>query len=131
MWECWLHREAQGTRGEGRGASAGNISPLAPNLSPLEDDDDDLPHIPDELSEGGIDTSDDGKTDADIPVAQAYLPSSFGMSFCVDAEAKSIKASASWGQYKRETREEQIDSRTAGPSGCGNAIHEAAAWNCR
>ena len=74
-----------------------------------EEEDEEIPLIPDELSEGGSDTADDGKTDADTPVVQAHLPSSFGMSFCVDGEAKSIKASATWGQYKRENRPDQQD----------------------
>ena len=74
-----------------------------------EEEDEEIPLIPDELSEGGSDTADDGKTDADTPVTQAHLPSSFGMSFCVDGEAKSIKVSAHWGQYKREKREDQTD----------------------
>ncbi len=45
-----------------------------------EEEDEEIPLIPDELSEGGSDTADDGKTDADTPVTQAHLPSSFGMS---------------------------------------------------
>lgn len=93
------------------------VGVLAPSRSagaaakpPLdEEEDEDIPSIPDELSEGGSDTADDGTTDADIPVAQAHLPSSFGMSFCVDAEAKAIQASATWGQYQREKREDQQD----------------------
>ena len=43
-----------------------------------EEEDDDIPHIPDELSEGGSDTADDGKTDTDTPVNVSFLPSSFG-----------------------------------------------------
>jgi hypothetical protein len=78
-------------------------------LHDSEEEDEEIPLIPDELSEGGSDTADDGNTDADIPVVQAHLPSSFGMSFCVDAEAKTIKASATWGQYKREKRDDQQD----------------------
>ena len=74
-----------------------------------EEEDEEIPLIPDELSEGGSDTADDGKTDADTPVTVAHLPSSMGMTFCVDAEAKSIKVSATWGQYKREKREDQTD----------------------
>ena len=66
-----------------------------------EEEDEEIPLIPDELSEGGSDTADDGKTDADTPVTQAHLPSSFGMSFCVYGEAKAIKVNAHWGQYKR------------------------------
>lgn len=94
------------------------VGVLAPSRSAVEekplvqeDDDEEIPHIPDELSEGGRDTADDGKTDADTPVSVAHLPSSIGMTFCVEAEAKSIKVSASWGQYKREKREDQTDHR--------------------
>ncbi len=32
-----------------------------------EEDDEDIPLIPDELSEGGSDSADDGTTDADVP----------------------------------------------------------------
>lgn len=74
-----------------------------------EDDDEEIPLIPDELSEGGSDTADDGKTDTDSPVTVAHLPSSFGMTFCVDGEAKSINVTGNWGQYKREKREDQTD----------------------
>src|SRR3954466_5873416 len=78
------------------------VGVLAPSRSgasaarpPAEDDEDeDTPLIPDELSEGGSDSADDGTADADIPVAQAHLPSSFGLSFCVDSEANAIKAIA-------------------------------------
>ncbi len=76
-----------------------------------EEEDEDTPLIPDELSEGGSDTADDGKTDADTPVTQAHLPSSFGMSFCCDGNAQSIKVSATWGQYKREKREDRADHK--------------------
>lgn len=76
-----------------------------------EEDEDEFPTIPDELSEGGSDTADDGKTDADIPLSVAYLPSSFGLTFCVNHDAPALQVEASWGQYKREKREDQTDSR--------------------
>ena len=69
-----------------------------------------MPLIPDELSEGGADTVDDGTTDKDVPVVQAHLPSSFGMTFCVDKSATVLKVEARWGQYKREKKEDQIDA---------------------
>jgi len=88
----------------------GVLAPSRPaGASDQEEDEDEILLIPDELSEGGSDTADDGTTDVDTPVAQAHLPSSFGMSFCVDSEADSIQVSASWGHYKRETRENQTD----------------------
>jgi hypothetical protein len=76
-----------------------------------EEDDDEFPTIPDELSEGGSDTADDGTTDADVPMSVAYLPSSFGLTFCVSHDAPALQVEASWGQYKREKREDQTDSR--------------------
>lgn len=76
-----------------------------------EEEDEEIPLIPDELSEGGSDTADDGKTDADTPVTVAHLPSTLGVTFCVDGDAKSIKVNATWGQYKREKREDQTDHR--------------------
>src|ERR1700722_9932412 len=93
------------------------VGVMAPSRAPIaaakpavdEEEDEEIPLIPDELSEGGSDTADDGKTDADTPVTQAHLPSSFGMTFCVDGEVKSIQVNASWGQYKREKREGQTD----------------------
>ena len=51
---------------------------------PEEEDDEETPLLPDELSEGGADTADDGTTDKDVPIVQAHLPSSFGLTFCVD-----------------------------------------------
>jgi hypothetical protein len=93
------------------GVMAPSRSAGAATASAVDDgeEDDDIPLIPDELSEGGSDTADDGKTDVDTPVTVAHLPSSFGMTFCVDGEANSIKVTGSWGQYKREKREDQTD----------------------
>ena len=79
------------------------------------EDDEDTPLIPDELSEGGVDSADDGKTDQDVPVAQAHLPSSFGLTFCVNGEAKKLRVEAWWGQYKREAKEDLIDQKTGRP----------------
>ncbi|WP_417384170.1 DISARM system helicase DrmA [Gimesia sp.] len=83
--------------------------------TPSEEEDEDIPLIPDELAEGGSDTADDGTTDKDVPVPSGHLPPSIGMTFSVEGDAKAIKVSASWGQYKREVREEQIDERTGKP----------------
>src|SRR5271157_3341184 len=47
------------------------------NQSPAADaeGDEDTPLIPDELSEGGADSSDDGNTDLGVPVPRAHMPS--------------------------------------------------------
>lgn len=90
-------------------------SPAGATPSRAEEPEEETPSIPDELSEGGADTVDDGTADQDVPVAQAHYPSSFGMTFCVDGDANSLGVEGSWGQYLREAREEQIDERTGKP----------------
>src|SRR5262249_59314143 len=61
------------------------VGVLAPRPQPQplpakveEEEDEETPALPDELSEGGADTVDDGTTDKDVPMVQAHLPSSFG-----------------------------------------------------
>jgi hypothetical protein len=98
------------------GVLAPRRQPQEPQAKPDEDDEDEeVPAIPDELSEGGADTVDDGNTDKDVPIVKAHLPSSFGMSFCVDKSATALKVEVRWGQYKREKKEDQIDARTGRP----------------
>ena len=84
-------------------------------VKPEEEEEEETPLLPDELSEGGADTVDDGTTDKDVPVVQAHIPSSFGLTFCVDKSAKVLKVEARWGQYKREKKPDQIDTRTGRP----------------
>lgn len=74
-----------------------------------EGDDAEVPLIPDELSEGGSDTLEDGKTDQDVAVVRSRFPSSFGMTFGVDGKAKALRIDASWGQYIRAESEELTD----------------------
>ncbi|MEO6326744.1 MAG: DISARM system helicase DrmA [Thermoanaerobaculia bacterium] len=78
-----------------------------PEAGPTSDDDEDedVPPIPDELAEGGDDSGDEGKADQDVLVSQATLPSSIGFTFCVSGEATAIRVEASWGQYLREESE--------------------------
>ncbi len=98
------------------------VGVLAPRPQPQptpakveEEDEEETPLLPDELSEGGADTVDDGATDKDVPIVQAHLPSSFGLTFRVDKSAKVLKVEVRWGQYKREKKEDQIDERTGRP----------------
>lgn len=48
-------------------------------------------------------------------MVQAHLPSSFGLTFCVDKSAKVLKVEVRWGQHKREKKEDQIDEHTDRP----------------
>src|ERR1700747_1705062 len=89
--------------------------PQAQTVPPRPDpgqEDGGTPLRPGELSEGWADTPADGTTDKDVPIVQAPLPSSFGLTFCVDKSAKRLKVEVRWGQYKREKKEDQIDERT-------------------
>ena len=46
-------------------------------------------------------SGDDGPTELSAPQAKAIFPSSMGMSFCVDLDAKKIKVTPKWGFYDR------------------------------
>jgi helicase-like protein len=70
----------------------GMLAPTRQNLSPEEFD---------ELSEGGAGTIEDGNAEYTGPTAKTMFPSSFGMTFCVDAEATEFQIIARWGHYAR------------------------------
>ncbi len=55
-----------------------------------------------------------------FPLLLGHLPPSIGMTFSVEDDAKAIKVSAFWGQYKREVREDQIEERPASRSESGS-----------
>jgi hypothetical protein len=86
----------------------------APGKAPPtpEEPEEDTPLIPDEVSQGGADSLDDGTADIGVPLPRAHLPSSFGMTFCVVGEAKALRVSAHWGQYLRERKEDEVDEKT-------------------
>jgi hypothetical protein len=69
----------------------------------------------DELALGGRDTSQDGTTDQAPAQDKALIPSSFGMTFSVNLEAKEIDVSAAWGQYLREKSEYLVSEKTGNP----------------
>jgi hypothetical protein len=98
------------------GFSSQDVRPAPGASADLDDDDqdddgDDSPAIPDELAAGGNDTLDDGTTDQDAPVSQAHFPSSIGLTFSVASGTPAITVEARWGQYLKETKEEQTDSK--------------------
>jgi hypothetical protein len=93
-----------------RGLGAAAPAPTQP-----DEEDEETPAIPDGLAEGGSDSPDDGTTDQDVPVTQALYPSSCGMTFCVDLTAEHLHVEATWGNYKREKKEDQVNERTGRP----------------
>ena len=74
----------------------GMLAPRKQQLSPEEFD---------ELAEAGSGSTEEGTTDYTAPPAKTMFPSSFGMTFCVDLEAKAIQITAQWGQYLRQKSE--------------------------
>ena len=65
----------------------------------------------DDRPEGGVDTE-DGTTELSPTLAHATLPSSFGLTFCVDSDTTKLKVRASWGQYLRKQSEHLTNEKT-------------------
>jgi len=74
----------------------GMLAPRRQELSPEEFD---------ELSQGGTGTVEEGTTEYTAPQARTLFPSSFGLTFCVDLEAKALQLIARWGHYSRQRSE--------------------------
>ena len=71
----------------------GMLAPKRQELSPEEFD---------ELPQGGSGAAEDGSTEVTAPSAKTMFPSSFGMTFCVDLDAKELQLTARWGHYHRD-----------------------------
>src|SRR5277367_6330104 len=69
----------------------------------------------DELALGGRDTTQDGTTDQTPAQDKALIPSSFGMTFSLNVEAKELQLSAAWGQYVKEASEYLVSEKTGSP----------------
>ncbi len=74
----------------------GMLAPKRQELSPEEFD---------ELPQGGTGTVEEGTTEYTAPTAKTMFPSSFGLTFCVDVEAKELQITARWGYYSRQRSE--------------------------
>lgn len=68
-----------------------------------------------DLALGGSDSVHDGTTDQVAAQEKVLIPSSFGFSICVDAEAKELQVMASWGQYLRAPSEFAFNEKTGNP----------------
>src|SRR5690606_21966450 len=58
----------------------------------------------DTLAIGGGD-NEDGEEETSPPLIIGFNPSSFGLSFLVDANVQLLRAKVSWGDYRREKAE--------------------------
>jgi hypothetical protein len=59
----------------------------------------------DTLAVGGGD-DEDGNEESSAPLIIGFNPSSFGLSFLINAKVKVLRAKASWGDYRRERKDE-------------------------
>src|SRR5450755_4559310 len=71
----------------------------------------------DELALGALprETTQDGTTDQAPAQDKALIPSSFGMTFSLNLEAKELQLSAAWGQYAKEVSEYLVSEKTGNP----------------
>ena len=53
---------------------------------------------------------------------RSLIPSSFGLTFCVDSDVREIEVQANWGRYDRRPSEFAIDSETQRPKLCWKRI---------
>jgi hypothetical protein len=74
----------------------GMLAPKRQELSPEEFD---------ELGQGGSGTVEDGPTEYTAPTAKTMFPSSFGLTFCLDLQAKELQITVRWGYYSRQRSE--------------------------
>ncbi len=63
----------------------------------------------DEIGTGGGNEGEEGTPESGVPAGGTYYPSSMGLSFVVDAEARQIVVEAEWGQYLRVKSQGQVN----------------------
>ena len=87
----------------GAGANAepdADDEPIAAELVPEDD-----------LADGGMtqDFGEEGTVEERPPAVEQLVPSSFGLTFALDAGCDALQVSASWGAYTRQTSEHWLD----------------------
>jgi Helicase conserved C-terminal domain len=99
---------------------SGSPSTEVTTSQPAEEDDTFEGDYPpgDELAIEGVGrgnlSGDDGPTELSAPQSKAIFPSSMGMSFCVDLDAKTLKVTPKWGYYDR-VPSEFLETKTGRP----------------
>src|SRR6218665_2292926 len=63
---------------------------------------------------GRVEPESDGSDEIDTASNQSLVPSSFGMTFCVDGDVERIEVEACWGSYERVPNEEHELTRPNG-----------------
>jgi hypothetical protein len=88
----------------------GLLAPLIRNKKP-EEPTEDQPELQDELATTDKGNPEEGSTEGTTPPSTTMFPSSIGMTFCVDGDAKEIEITAKWGKYEREKSEYNINEK--------------------
>lgn len=58
-----------------------------------------------DITRAGEVSGEEGQPDVEAPPARTLLPSSLGMTFCVDGDVRAVLVEATWGQYRRTKSE--------------------------
>jgi hypothetical protein len=59
------------------------------------------PEEQDSMAEAGTEPGEEGTTEPEAPQTRTLMPSSFGLSFCAEGQAREILVRVRWGQYER------------------------------
>jgi hypothetical protein len=78
------------------------VGKLAPKESPIDQAD------TGDLAESGSDGGDDGGAESTTLMSQSIVPSSFGLTFCVDASCESLEVEVTWGHYRKAESEVHV-----------------------
>ena len=68
-----------------------------------------------DLALGGSDSPQEGTTDQSAAQEKVLIPSSFGLTMCVDLDTTSLQVTASWGHYLKESSEFLLSEKTGNP----------------
>ena len=86
------------------------VGMLAPKHRVLE------PETDEDLAESGPGTAEDGPTDVGMPQSPTMLPSSFGLTFCVDGRVTALRITVRWGRYERTESLQTMNQKTGKPT---------------
>lgn len=78
------------------------VGKLAPRESPIDEAD------TGDLAESGSDSGDDGGAEGATLMSQSIVPSSCGLTFCVDASCESLEVEVTWGHYRKTESEVHV-----------------------
>jgi len=82
------------------------VGRLAPARTSEDDADAEIDPVENDVLAVGGDDDEGGSEEPQTPLIIGFNPSSFGLSFIVDANVKNLRVSVTWGDYKREKNDE-------------------------